>query len=370
MTAEASILLPGAIYSGPQSALRRWRAARSKVLAGTGRAQVACFGDSKTLGYGSSANFYTGAKTKAFPRKLAALLTAMGLPANDRSIFGTGHVGSLANTLLADPRLALGAGWAEFGSYSLGGFFFSNPTDTSSLAFTPTPALDTIEVWDVTNSGCSSYSVNVDGGAALQTVAKGSGGLTLRKTTITGASLGAHTVNVQVSGTPSAFYCLGVDTYDSTTPDVRVHNLGSYALQASQANTSANAWSPIPMITLMAADLYIMQLGTNEWINGVSPATFIANMGPLIAAAQAVGDVILVAPSFSSTAVSTQVAQDAIIAACYTLAATYSVPLIDFSRWIGDYTTANTLGQYYDITHESGAGYANEAAILARALMA
>lgn len=269
------------------SMLRNWRAARGKVIAGTADAVICCLGDSKTFGRGSNAADYNGCKAKAYPRQLASLLTSAGVAARESSIMGTGRAG-LANFLLAETRVAVGAGWAEFTSDSVGGFMLWNNTDTSTLAFTPTQTLDTIEIWDSTNSTQGAWTVNVDGGAALATVSAGAGGNQLRKTTVN-PTRGTHTINIQRTGTGGYIIIPAIVTRDSLARSVLVHNMGSSGSQAGFWNTSANV------------------LG---------------------------------------------------------------VPLIDHAAFIGPFAAANTAGMYFDNTHESGAGYADEAKRIASVLLA
>jgi GDSL-like Lipase/Acylhydrolase family len=347
-----------ALLGGSKWKLPRWRAARARSLSG-GLAQISCIGTSTTLGNGSDGSLWTNAKVYSYPRQLATLMTAAGLPANDTSVLGDGR-GGLADFLLADTRVTTAGGWVEFGSESLAGFMFANSTDTDSFSFTPNYTFDTIDIYDVTNSGYAQWTVNVDGGSPLATVSP-SGSTRLRKTTVS-CTLGTHTINLQTTS-PAEFIIVGIVARKASFPGVLVHNQGAYASQASFWNTSANVWSPLPTIETLAPDLSIINIGTNEWINGVSVATFLSNMQPLIAACLLSGDVLLNAPCYENPANGVSITtQQAIINACYQLAADFGISLIDLTQIIGSYAAGSAAGYYYsDGVHLTQSGYAQVA---------
>lgn len=344
------------------------RAGKARVLSGAGDMQLGFIGDSKTLGRGSNGADYTNCKANSVPRQVAALLSAAGLPAAETSVLGTGRAGK-ANFLSADTRVAsLAAAWTEFGSDSIAGFMFINSSDTSSFSFTTPNPIDGISVFDSTQTGYAEWTVNVDGGSALATVAAQSA--RARKTPVTCAR-GTHTVNIQRTGVGSNLIAIGVDTSDSQTRRVRVHNLGSSGSQASYWNTAANNWSPLNMIPILGCDAWVINLPTNDWINAIADATTMASLLGLIAGCKAAGgDVIMIAPSFSNPAVTAQAVQDATLAVVRNVASQTRINLIDESKIIGPFVAANLAGLYFDDTHESGAGYALEAAAIASFLLA
>lgn len=353
---------PYAYNWAPASQMVAWRAAKARVRGGTGSAQIACVGDSKTFGRGSNGADWTGAKVLAYPRQLASALTARGLAAVEQSILGTGRAG-LSNFLAADTRVTAGAGWLDFGSDSLAGFMFGNNADTSALTFTPGVDFDAIDVLFTTNSAYAQWTIDI-GGSAIYTWAP-SGSTRYLKQSIS-CTRGNNSVSFKRTGVGANAIVTGIATRDTTRNQIYVHNLGSSGSQASFWNTSANSWSPLPALTALAADLYIVNLGTNEWINSVTPATYKTNMGPIITTCQAQGSVLLVAPSYSNPGITSQSSQDAIIAACKELAVTYNCPLLDNSLVVGDWSAE----KYYDNTHENGTSYGLEADALTTALLA
>lgn len=362
VTLSQGVGVPYAYNWAPASQMVAWRAAKARVRGGTGSAQIACVGDSKTFGRGSNGADYTGAKVLAYPRQMALKLTARGLTAVEQSVLGTGR-GGLSNFLAADARVTVGAGWSEFGSDSAAGFMLGNNADTTAFAFTPGVTFDAIDVFFVTNSAYAQWTVDI-GGSVIYTWAP-SGSTRFLKQSIS-CTRGTNTVNLKRTGVGANAILTGIATRDTTLNQVYIHNLGSSGSQASFWNVSSNSWSPLPALSLLAADLYIINLGTNEWINGVTTATFKTNMGGIITTCQAQGSVLLAAPSFSNPGVTAQASQDAFNVACRELAVTYNCPLIDESLVIG----AWSAGKYYDDTHENGTSYGLEADALTTALLA
>lgn len=372
---NAQVAATQALVSGGGNAregLRKWRAARGKVLTGSGSATVLCLGDSRTFGRGSNGADFTNCKAKAVPRTLAQRMTALGLAARESSLFGTGRADlnppTMTNFLSAETRVTLGAGWQQLVTETVGGYPFFNNSTTNSLSFTPTEAFDTIDIYDNANEAFADYTVNVDGGATLATVTA-SGESRIRKTTVT-CDRATHTINIQATGTGKNFILLAVATSDSTASSVLVHSAGASGIQAVQAAASTGSTSYAAGIAAIAPDLTILNLGTNDWINGISASAFDSAMRSLITAAQTTGDVLLIVPPYSNPSVTALANQDAISNQIRALADSLSLPYIDQQAFIGAYAAANAEGMYFDDTHESGAGYYDQTVRLAGALLA
>jgi hypothetical protein len=248
-----------------------------------------------------------------------------------------------------------------------GGYYFFNNTDANALSFAPVPAFDNMILWDTTNSAYCAWGMNVDGGATIATLTP-TGSTRLRRTVET-CALATHTINIIKSGTLNLNLVFnGWDTFDSTTHRVRVHSLSGSGWQASQVVGAAGVSAPLPFYTSIAPDLFLIYLGTNEYVNNITPAAFTAAMQTLISACLVIGDVVLIAPAFASTAYP-QVTQQAIINCCYALATQYSLPLLDLSKRFGLWVDGNASGMYYDVDHMSGAGYLDIAASISNILM-
>ncbi|PHV14915.1 hypothetical protein CSQ90_21955, partial [Janthinobacterium sp. BJB303] len=101
---------PAGVLNFNPARMRKWCAAKARVLSKTGRGIAAVMGDSRTAGFGATgaANF-VGARAKNRAAQLAAFLNARGLPAHTDSFFCDGNINSVGATVPQyDPRIAMG----------------------------------------------------------------------------------------------------------------------------------------------------------------------------------------------------------------------------------------------------------------------
>ena len=344
--------------------LTRWRAARTAVLAGASRALIVGVGDSTTAGVGAGAGL-PGRRKDGYPAKLAAKLSALGLDGNGQSFMGNQNA-STANTTTFDPRLVLGAGWVVEGGIEAPGMNpFRNNSDTTALSWTPDEAFDTVEIYYLRNTGLGTISWDVDGGSATNIVTTGAEALA--KATVT-VALGLHTVNIKrVSG---ACYVAGVVTYNSATKAVDVINAGRPSATTTTMQAAGNAWSPLRGIPAIAAHLYIIDLGINDWnsVGAIAVATYKSQLAIFAAACYAAGDVILRVPVPSDPTWQTMEIQSQYRTAIYEVAQAGGYVVADmFTRWT---SRAASVDKYYDNVHPNEAGYIDEAEMLGRYLRA
>lgn len=342
----------------------RWRKAMSLVRSGAGRARLACTGDSTTFGLGSvgTPQSYSNAKASSYPTQLATVLGPQkNLLAHADSVWCDNGLATVAGATvpLADPRVALGAGWAPTGQGSMGGASFFNNTTNNALAFTPNNAFDTIDVWYVCNSGLGKFAVDI-GGAALSPspvdTTIGTHGA-LKATFSTGAAAATGTVNVKLSGTPASTFIIGVETYNSATPKVSVWNQGRCGGLASTLSDISNPWSWQNALVAAAPDLVVSGIGINDARLSVSLDTYTANYQQFITAVKAVSDMVMLIEVPSQTGVVPAAAQTQFVAAQYQLAAANNLPVIDLSqRWVS-WAYSNPLGYYFDQLHPYAVGY-------------
>ena len=337
--------------------LPKTRAALGRVRRGSGNARILCIGDSTTNGYLS--NGTTGdLKTYSWPGHLSAMLNASGVNAHFSSFLGSGN----GQNATFDPRIGKGTGWLTGLSASMGGlFYYGNSSTSGSLSFTPSVNVDTFNFWYVTFSGYGTFSHDVDGGTATSINSAGATGAVLGGTRST--TLGAHTFNFKwVSG--GNVVPIGVEAYDSTKSWVSVMNAGVHGYKSSDWSAQNPNYGYAAALTTMAPDLTIVGLGINDWQNGVSLSSFVANMQAIITNAKAVGDCALITPNPTNNVIS-EATQAGYVQALYSLAAANNVPIIDvFGRFSG-FATANTTGLMGDTVHPNGIGYAD----IARAVM-
>lgn len=336
---------------------RKLRKGLANVRTGTANMNVAIIGDSTQAGdgAGTGTNGFDGARILTPARRLASNLTGRGIvAAQETAIFGSAGVGAGQYPSTYDPRLSYGAGWAAT-SAGIAGGYYDNSTTTNALAFTPTIAFDTIVYWYGQNTGYATFTIDVDGGAAIETPnAAGSGALI--KHTVT-CALGTHTINWKRTGTGTNLRIMGCTVYNSATKTVDVWNCGVAGATSTSWINAANPWSPFNGLTSLAADLYIIDLGINDWINSTNLTTFSTQMQSIITACQTSGDVVLCNPvpqAIASTALATQLQYVSVL---QTLQLTNDLPWVDFRNLMETQEISNTNGTQYDATHPNNLGY-------------
>ena len=360
--AVAPHAIPG-VYNLSPANLLKWRKARSGVISGARRAKVACVGDSNTTGYGSVAGGAANCVASSYPRRLADRLAAGGVAARWDSAWGM-HNESAANLAIFDTRLVIGAGWAQFSAWSLGGHTLLNNTTTNAYSFTPTGQVDTFDVWVLRNTGLGTMTIDIDGGAT--TGINSAAAPDIFKTTIT-AALGTHTLNVRrVTGD---CFVVGIDAYNSAALDVAVYNTGWDSGTSDNVAYAALGYSPLPALGLVAPDLTILMIGINDWNAAISVATFTTNVQAVITKGQLTGDVILMAPIETSGATSAAT-QATYRSAMRDLAAANGCVFIDMQERFGTYAVANANGFMADGSHPMGITYTDMACLVAKVLLA
>jgi lysophospholipase L1-like esterase len=356
--------------SGPGANLKTWRKALARVRAGAGQAKILCVGDSTTfgMGAGTGAQGTIGARTKSWPVKLAEILNAAGIPAHAGSICGNGALTD-ADFVAYDPRLTLGAGWAQSTVTSLATRTWLNTTSVNPLNFTPARAFDTIEVYYLQNAGYGTFTVGVDGGAAAATI-NAAGAQALMKATVT-VPKGTHTINIARNGTGAGVHIAHINTFDSTAPAVSVINAGWSGAATSSWDSVTSPWSPGNAIGVIAPDLTILNLGINNWRAAppVDVPTFKTQLANTLLRAKATGDVILLGPPPSEIGAALPENQAAYLLAIYEIALANNVPVIDITQRFGSHEDANALGFYFDQLHPNGLGYADIAHLISLGLI-
>lgn len=352
--------------------LKKWRAALAKVRSGSGEAIINVVGDSRTAGSSAlSAGSYAGARPYSWPVQLSTALSARGLSAHADNAFGNQNVNAAGQTVPQyDARFTLGTGWvttAPSGHWATGpGNTWTNVTDTTSvLSFAPTGSFDTIDVYYVTGGAFGSFTVNVDGGASLGTIAT-SGSNGVGKTTFTCAA-GAHTINLQVSSLGNGVFVYGVETRLSTSPKVSVRNFGYGGAGVVWWSTASNPWAGSEPAAVLGGDLTLIDLSINDAaVLGTTVAAYNTGLDYIVGKWSAVGDVVLIKGVAGNNTGSYPNADGPVLTTYQNvidvIAAKYNCPVVDWrSRW-QSYAVSNALGYYGDTgLHPSKIGYADHA---------
>lgn len=353
---------PG-FYNFTGANLSNWSAALAAQIAGTSDAIVGSVGNSTTAGQGSTGNgTASNAKSQSYPTQLANLVNgSWGSSFSDNNVTAVGGSVFSFDTRLATTNwvadAATGGGTAE------GGFIKSVSPNTDALSFTPADSFDTIEVWYVRAAANGIFTVDVDGGAVLQTVDT-SGTNAIGKATIN-CTLGTHTINFRrTTANANPVYITGFRVKNSTAKKIIVQNHGGCNFRAFHFQVSANPWNALPALGAYGMKLCFFEAGIiNDCRDGNSFASVNGYITTFVNAMQAGGcDVILTSAAPSNTNIVSNAQQASYVANMKALAYTLGRPFIDVWQIFGGAYNAALM---FDDLHENAAGYGLVAANLA-----
>lgn len=367
----ASIIRRGAgpnLINAKPANTRKWRRMLSNIATGTARGRILCVGDSTTVGAGAGTGTSgcVGARPKSYPSQLAAALSALGTPAQARSLIGAQGVASQVPYVQYDARASLGTGWGTSGIATLGGngFLFTSGGGVGTLTLTETCSKFT--VFYASGFSVGTATVSVDGGASLGTISA-AGGYQLNSQTFDCGGLGTHALQINANNNGNFLIC-GIVAWDDTAIGADILQAGQFGATTAPfivADAGSAPWAALAMHAAYAADLTVIELGVNDARTSLAVATYQANLGTIIAAAKAAGSDVLVLDILPDSNVTTAT-QDPYVDAAYAAAIAADVPFASLHmQWGGLYAAGSAKGYYYDQVHMTAAGYKAEAAWLA-----
>jgi lysophospholipase L1-like esterase len=357
---SGATIVPG-LYNFSSTQFRKTRDALARVTSGTGRGKIICIGDSTTFGEGSGTGGTGrgGCMSKAWPAKLAASLTTLGVPAVNENKIGSSGL-TTSTVTITENRNSIksgfnpaSAGWILSSSTTAGGCLFTNTADTTSvLSYTPPIAVSKFELIDIIITTGGAIAYNVDGGT--DTIVSQNGTNTLRSTIIDCGSLGTHTLNVK-RDSGSAFV-VGVRAWDDTSKAIDIWNIGNCVSQTSDWVGTANPWTSLNAVTTYCsdADLVIIDLTINNGLLAPTTynTTYPTQMQSIINAAKAGGaDVMLMTGNPSRIDTITDTVQQQFREALRKLAASNNLPMVDQFGKYTDWVTLNSKGWMYNANH-------------------
>lgn len=363
----ARLSLPGGGTSSSSgilspAGLMKYRAARSLKTRNT---KVAFIGDSTFAGIetgGTSAQVL-----HSVPMQVAAKLQARGINAGANNRFGAGS-GTFSSLPGMDSRVTFAGGTTQNATFAVGGNAISLPSAGSTITFTPQANVTKYDIYWRDGAAGRNFSWAIDGGAA--TTINSSGTIQVVKTTVSAGTAGLHALTLAwVLGSVTI---LGIDGYDDTNGrrEISCWNWGiSGATSAQLADNSDTQTGRLAEIAFMAPDLSIIRPMVNDWRQSVSVAAAIASVSTIVNTCKASGDVILCTPRFDGVTTGLAPQQESYVSALKGLAAT-NVQVLDLRSYFGSYAIGSAAGWYSDTVHGDigGAGYAEEAEYIARAL--
>jgi lysophospholipase L1-like esterase len=346
------------------SNLSQFVAASAAVAAQTRNGTVMALGDSTTAGADPAldSNYYA----TSYPVQLAAL---MGWATDSMMDNVAGNGASLASLQAWDSRLSgTAANWAGDGNQSLIGQLWQ-PSNTTAFTFTPANPIDTVEIRTTAYAAGSTtpFLANFDGGT--NTSISNVNATAILRTTILSTTLGSHAINLSVSsatgGGGQQFNSFVA--YNSAVKKFNMLNCGSNGALVTNIVGSGVAWSTLNAITGWPADLVIIMIGVNDWVNGTSLSTYLTDLNLVIAAAKAGGaSVIIMSPVPSQSTITAYAVQATYVATMRSAALAAGVPFLDLWHIAGG--TWNTGIPMSDSLHPTVTGYGMIASLVKRGL--
>lgn len=345
--------------------LMKYRAARSLKTRNT---KIMFFGDSTTAGNATGGD--TTQVIKSIPMQVAAKLQARGVPAGANNRFGCGS--SLFSTLGPfDGRVTSTGTVTQSSTPSLGGNGISL-TAAGSITFTPQANVTKFDIYWRDGAVGRNFTWAIDGGATTEI--DSTGPINIIKTTVSAGAAGIHALTLAwVAGSVNIF---GIDAYDDTggRRELSVWNCGiTGATSTNLADNSDPSTGRLAQIIAAAPDLSVIQPGLiNNWRNSVSLAQTAIDVTALVNTCKLSGDVILYTPRFDNANTGLAAQQEDYVSLLRSLATSLGCSLLDARTiFMGSFATFSAAGFYSDTVHgdTGGAGYADEAEHIVRALM-
>ena len=347
-----------------------WQARRAQK-SGRTPCRVAIIGDSLSVGQfgGGGPNWYSGGSEQYALTRLLAQITG----GTDSSFWGGAQLGMvstpIANDLTNDTRISQGAGttWLtnQLTIKTIGADFDAMYGANAPLTFTPSESWDTVDVYYIAETGYGSMAVTGSVSGTINSASFTTSGVNVVSYTKT---LGAGSITF----TPTnENHIVGVDFYATTSPKLNLLRMATGNSKTSDWVTTSGNWQSLDSLKAVMSknpvQLWIINLGTNDQIGGVTAATFSTNLQTLItslkynaASNPNGGDVVLMAPPFvtdygSANAASRKAYQNAI----YALAASNGLHVVDGLSHYVDYTYANGQGWLSpsNTVHGTASGY-------------
>lgn len=292
--------------------VNKWKAAKIQTKARKDYAVCLFYGDSTTGGFGAGKtvglNYNDDAYRSNAASQAAILLNSRIQRATRDSIFGTSNAvtgGSGVTYPQFDPRVTFGSGWAGGDGATLfgGGFFQATTTTAGTLDFQPEFAFDRFTVfYPKATSGTTNLVVQVDGSAAGYAAISNNGASGVGSTsyTITGA-LAVHKISFTSPNAAVNAWVTGIICWSAANPGIVVCVAGAAGGRASELAT-AGGFSTLPMLSLLAPDLTIVNCTINDQSSQPAAATVVTNLSSIMDTALVSGDVIMLVNSPNTNA--------------------------------------------------------------------
>jgi lysophospholipase L1-like esterase len=352
--------------------LPRLSAAIATVQAGTGRACIACVGDSVTNGWGSSVVTGDGVgnnpphntiRMQSWPNLMQAKFAAAGVPTRSDAVLGFSsgaypNGGSNSDLIIQIPWISITGATQANGVPAAGGQYLSFAPG-NSMTFTPQANANRFDIYTSQASGLGTLTVT-DATGTLATINLNGATTASIKTTVTRTANDTSPITITCSG--NTCYLAGIIPYSTTNRMLEIWNMGHPGSTATNWLSNTAGYDTFTMLqTIIAgAHLVTIELGLNDSHQGISASTFQSNLQAIITGIynSSLRDLLLIKPhdtwsggsdhaynlsAAMRTAIDTLVTNNSLRPAIDLRALTYTEPT-----------------DFYDTVHLAKNGYANQ----------
>lgn len=350
------------------------------VLSGAGGGRIMFLGDSFVggTGAGGSSN-QVGGQANSMTARFAAILSARGLKAQEKSFFFDRGNGTVADVATCDPRLVFGGSPTILtdGTYpTLAGGAVLFQATTDKFTFTPGGTFNKVEIYFFENtSGQGSFRVSFDGGTTVTATVPDNTKVGISSVVVTAPS---PATAVTVLGSSNFSNIVGVICRNTALDEIYVINAGRTArtlqTMAGTVGTTPttgayNVRACLPVVLPTGSpNLTIINGWYNDQNSGRTQSQFVADLNTLITAAKAQGDVMYLPYGNLDPGTLSQTLQDQYNAACVTAALAADIPVLNVKAKLPLYGVAQPMGYYADALHYREIGHAAIGYMIAGAL--
>ena len=343
-----------AVYNG-DTGLKNWKAALNRVKNGSNeKLNINRIGDSIAAGTGANATGQ-GSDTEATPYTNHWNNSDVGLLRTYlKNKYGDVGEGLQRSGWFYNPSnmvMTYTGAW----TYTEGDEGFGKLTQTSDVGATATATFTGtgVRIFYQQSPAKSDFTIQIDGGS-IQTVVNGGAKDIIHHVDFTGLTQGDHTIvitNLATSGRPLLWFH-GIMALNATTRGVIVNNMGVVGNAAYQNYRPDDSPDVNTMCSqAIPANLSIIEIGVNDYMNSVSIANFSYGLSAMVSACKTAGsDVLLVVSGVNPSGGSNP--WPLFSGAIYSIAQTYNTALIDFGVIWGGYK-GSISGEIYSMTMDN-----------------
>lgn len=294
------------VFARLQDATPRFRAALARAAAGGTVARVLFVGDSNTAGYAPAGQIVpsTGRAAAQMVTQLDALPRWSGKVVKGLQRWSNAAADS-GGSNPTNELWTLGAGWTTYAGFGWGEVGLCGCTNQTTTTTYGPVSCDGFRVLYGTSSfgTANAANLNIDGGSTLSTLNCNNATGLYKEVTVTASSYGSHTLNI-VARNPGQLYILAVEPITNSAQLSIGHAGVSSSSTVNWVSTGAVPnLQGYKAIAAATPDLVVLNLGLNDRNNGVSLATFKANLTTIANAVFGVnGDVVFVIPNDANMA--------------------------------------------------------------------